>query len=284
MKKYELIEDTKTIEVDNVIHVLHRIRATRDFTLAIDMEVHVGDLGGWIEHEDNLSHDNSAWVLDESLVFGEARVFDDAVVCLGARVFGEAEVFNEAQVCGKVEIYDNARIYDKAKVFDNAKVYGFAQVHDEAIVSQSAKVYGKAEVFGNAFVGDDAQVSDSAWIYGMARVYGESHVCGTAWVHDVAKVYGKAHVEDSAWVNGHAEIGGDALVYQSSDYIVHKNSWSSWRWFTYTRSNKMWRVGCFYGTGKELIAKAYKDSELSGKCYEAVVRAQAAIDKALDEE
>ena len=34
----------------------------------------------------------------------------------------------------------------------------------------------------------------------------------------------------------------------------------------------MWKVGCFYGTGEELIAKAYKDSELSGKCYEASVR------------
>lgn len=34
----------------------------------------------------------------------------------------------------------------------------------------------------------------------------------------------------------------------------------------------MWKVGCFYGTGEELIKKAYKDSELSGKCYEAAVK------------
>ena len=34
----------------------------------------------------------------------------------------------------------------------------------------------------------------------------------------------------------------------------------------------MWKVGCFYGSGKELIEKAYKDSELSGKCYEATVK------------
>ena len=33
----------------------------------------------------------------------------------------------------------------------------------------------------------------------------------------------------------------------------------------------MWKVGCFYGTGEELIAKAYKDSELSGREYERVV-------------
>lgn len=34
----------------------------------------------------------------------------------------------------------------------------------------------------------------------------------------------------------------------------------------------MWLVGCFYGTGEGLIAKAYKDSELSGREYERVVK------------
>ena len=35
--------------------------------------------------------------------------------------------------------------------------------------------------------------------------------------------------------------------------------------------NDKWRVGCFFGTGEELIEKAYKDSKLSGDCYKAVV-------------
>ena len=34
----------------------------------------------------------------------------------------------------------------------------------------------------------------------------------------------------------------------------------------------MWSVGCFYGTGKELIEKSYEDSELSGREYERVVK------------
>ena len=42
----------------------------------------------------------------------------------------------------------------------------------------------------------------------------------------------------------------------------------------------MWRVGCFYGNGEELIKKAYADSELSGKCYEAIVRAVETIETA----
>ena len=38
------------------------------------------------------------------------------------------------------------------------------------------------------------------------------------------------------------------------------------------KSNNMWKVGCFYGTGKKLIAKAYEDSLISGQEYERVVR------------
>ena len=57
-----------------------------------------------------------------------------------------------------------------------------------------------------------------------------------------------------------------------SDYIVFKNWRSSGRYFTWTRNNNMWSVRCFFGTGEELIAKAYKDSELSGREYERVVR------------
>ena len=55
-------------------------------------------------------------------------------------------------------------------------------------------------------------------------------------------------------------------------YITFKNFWSSGRHFTWTRSNNTWSVGCFYGTGDELIKKAYKDSKKSGREYERVVR------------
>ena len=34
----------------------------------------------------------------------------------------------------------------------------------------------------------------------------------------------------------------------------------------------MWKVGCFYGTGEELIKKAYADSKESGIGYERIVK------------
>ena len=113
-----------------------------------------------------------------------------------------------------------------------------------------------------------------AWVCGDAEVY------DNAWVYDNARVYGGARVYGNAWVCDNARVCGDARVHDDEDYMVIKNTWSSGRWFTYTRSNKMWKVGCFYGSGEELIKKAYADSELSGKCYEAIVRAVETIEAA----
>ena len=220
MKKYELTNETKTLAGGTV---LHRIRALRDIPR---FGVKAGELGGFVEGENNLSQDGDAWV------YGDAEVSDNAKVYGKALVYGKAKVFGNAEVSGDAKVYGDAKVFGNACVYDNACVYG------------DAEVYGNAKVYGKAWV------SGKAWVYGNACVYGN------------AKVYGDAEVE-----NGH-------------DYFVAKNTWSSLRWFTYTRSNKKWAVGCFYGTGEELVAKAYKDSELSGRCYEAIVHAVETIEAA----
>ena len=157
-------------------------------------------------------------------------------------VLGDAEVYGNAKVCGDAKVYGNAKVCGDAMVFGNAKVYGNAKVFGDAMVFGNAKVYGNAEVYGNAKVCGDAEV------------YGNAEVCGDAEVY------------------GNAEVCGDAKVQSTRDYIVFKNFWSSGRHFTWTRSDNKWTVGCFYGTGEELIAKAYKDSQMKGREYERVVR------------
>ena len=112
------------------------------------------------------------------------------------------------------------------------------------------------------FIEDEHNLSHdgNSWVYGDACVYGDAMVYGDAWVYCGAMVY------------GNAMVFGDAKIENNSDYIVFKNWWSSGRYFTWTRSNDMWKVGCFSGTGDELIKKAYKDSELSGRQYERIVK------------
>lgn len=167
---------------------------------------------------------------------------------------------------GDAWVSDNAHVYGDACVFDNARVY------NNAFVSGYAQVYGNAFVYGNAWLYDNTRVCDYAWVADNARVYGDANVCDDSSVFGSACVYDNAHVYGDALVRGYACVCGDAEISNKSDYIVFQNWWSSGRYFTWTRSNNMWSVGCFYGTGEELIKKAYKDSELSGREYERVVR------------
>ena len=126
-------------------HILHQIIALKDFG-----DVKRGDIGGWIEVEDNLSHKDNAWVYDDAMVFG------NALVCDNTRVYGNALVYGNARVCGNAWVSENAR------------------VHGDALVCEDAWVYGHARVCGNALV------YDNAWVYGYAMVCGDAKVCGDA--------------------------------------------------------------------------------------------------------
>ena len=81
MKKFEFTGETKTISLFFRTATLHRIRAVAEFGL-----VKIGDLGGWIEKEENLSHEGKAWV------WGNAEVWGDAKVCGDAKVFSASHV------------------------------------------------------------------------------------------------------------------------------------------------------------------------------------------------
>ena len=167
---------------------------------------------------------------------------------------------------GDAWVSDNAHVYGNARVFDNSQVY------DNAFVSGYAQVYGDAFVYGNAWLYDNTRVCGYARVADNARVYGDANVCDDSSVFGSACVYDNARVYGDALVRGYACVCGDAEISNKSDYIVFQNWWSSGRYFTWTRSNNMWSVGCFYGTGEELIKKAYKDSELSGREYERIVK------------
>ena len=77
MKKYELTSETKVF----LGKTLYRIKALVQFG-----NVNAGDLGGWIEKEENLSQYGNAWVS------GNAEVYGNAEVSGNARVSGNAEV------------------------------------------------------------------------------------------------------------------------------------------------------------------------------------------------
>src|SRR5690606_31319726 len=123
--KYSLTKNTISV----FGRTLFQIKAEVSFGSVVK-----GELGGYIEKEENLSQDGDAWVYENARVFGNARIS------------GNARVYENAWV------YENARVYDDAKVCGNAKVSGNAKVYDNAWICGNAKVCGDAEVCGNAEV------------------------------------------------------------------------------------------------------------------------------------
>lgn len=99
MKKFELTADR--IEEKGV--TLHRIKALIDF-----WDVKAGELGGYVEKEENLSQYGNAWLSGKALVYGNAQVFGEA------RVYDNARIFGDAWVCGNAEVYDDARVCSNA--------------------------------------------------------------------------------------------------------------------------------------------------------------------------
>jgi len=86
MKNYKLTEET---QITHSGAVLFRIQALNSFN-----SVKLGDLGGWIEKENNLSGD--AWVSGDAIVSGNAKVYGNAKVSGDARVSDDAEVSGDA--------------------------------------------------------------------------------------------------------------------------------------------------------------------------------------------
>ena len=65
MKKFELTQEAKIY----LGKTLYRIKALISFG-----NVSAGDMGGWIEKEENLSQDGDAWVYGDAEVYGDAHI------------------------------------------------------------------------------------------------------------------------------------------------------------------------------------------------------------------
>ena len=115
MKKYKLTKNTK----DFFGTKLFQIEAIVSFG-----SITRGELGGYIEKEENLEQSGNAWVSGNACVYGDARVSGNAWVYGNACVYGDARVSGNAWVSGNACVYGNAQVYGNAWVSGNAFVSG----------------------------------------------------------------------------------------------------------------------------------------------------------------
>ena len=132
-KKYELIEDYFC--ADRSGFKVFRIRALRAFG-----DVKQGDLGGFIQSEENLSHDGNCWVSGEAWAYEEAQVFGDAWIHENARVFGKAQIFEHACISEYANVYDEAQVFGHARVSGEAEIFGKAKICGHVLICRKEKI------------------------------------------------------------------------------------------------------------------------------------------------
>lgn len=146
MKPAEKNTEQKKYEITDFTHPiypwLYRIRALT----SVNEHVEAGELGGYVQSEDNLCQQGSSWIYDravcceDAVVSGDARICDDVMVRGSALVTGDARMFEWACAEGNCcirsgEISRNARVAGEAVVSESADGYS-------PLIDGTSMVYG----------------------------------------------------------------------------------------------------------------------------------------------
>lgn len=115
--------------------------------------------GGWVQSKENLQYGGR--VLDDSIVSGNAKVSDGAVVKEYAYINGDAYIFCGAEVSGS------------SLVTGNAKVGGYAVVSGGSFVAGNAFIAGNTKVSGVSSLRGDFYSEDNAIIYNASLTTGK---------------------------------------------------------------------------------------------------------------
>lgn len=207
-KKYQLIKrdyiDIKhPTAIGNKVVRLYRILALKTFQNPQFGEIKEGEIGGYVQSEDNLSHDGTCWIAHTAKVFDTAIVKDDAIVQDNAGVFETAQVVTDSVIKGLARIRGSA-IVDSCKIGDKSDVLGSPKIFN-VTMHNSARIYGNATV-------SHTIMSDGAMIHGDAQVFKSvlkdiSEIRGNAVVHQ-GQYTGRSIITEGERINEtlHADV------------------------------------------------------------------------------
>lgn len=198
-------------DITNIKHPdfeAYRIRALNDIPGVVSQ----GELGGYVETGDQLSHAGICWVSGDAVLREWAIVKDHALVGGKAVISGRSVVEDQAIVGGTAylngaaRVSDFARVSNSTKITEHAQIGGSARIYGEAVVNGYTIVKGKAQIFGKALVGGNAAIR------GHARIFDHAVVVGDTTVSEHAQIFGYATVSGNALIRGYATVRDNAHI------------------------------------------------------------------------
>lgn len=251
-KNYELTNIVKRING----HVVYRIKCINEFKCQ-DKVIKVGQFGGFVESEDNLS--DNAWVDDDSVIYGDS------------------EVSGNAYICGNSRVYDSALVFDDAYICDNSEVYGNAWVFGKAYVSHESLIFGRARITGNVEIKRHVRIGGLCKIQDDVKFLKDEKNIVIDMNGDNEDVY-----KQKVGITSNVTIKGNAIIKTTDDFIIFHHFLYNNFDFIYTKSDKKWSVGDFYGDSAELLKKMRQDSDLNKKFFSLCVDAVKNNEKIID--
>ena len=168
MKKYELTDETKVY----MGKTLHRIRALIDIPNDFVI-VKTGELGGWVESENNLSHNGTCWVYDNGRAFEDAKIYQHGAVIDNGQVYDSGRVFGNGWVCDNGRVFGYGQVYGYGRVRGNGRLFGEGRVFGQGVIDG----YGKLSGYGKISSG---RVSNDLWEASPLYIAGSINECGMA--------------------------------------------------------------------------------------------------------
>ncbi len=143
--KWEFVEEDTQLLVSNIGPVIvTRIRALeRRYSDGVNDDVMVGDLGGYIERESNLSRRSLAWVANGACVYGNAKVCGDAILGKGAQLYGQAMLMDEVMVSGAARIGGTTQVRNSITIVGALVANGNTMIYGSGTLSAN---YGELDI------------------------------------------------------------------------------------------------------------------------------------------
>ena len=244
-EKFELVKkNTKIVYDSNGEEItLYQIRALRDFTCPFKLNpdgeildqtlVKKGELGGYVQKEENLSHEGGCWIFEDGEVRDNAVVKGYSCLSASAYVWGNAVLDGCTQMKGMVSIGGNST------------TNGYVCIHG------NSQIQGDSVLDGNIFLNGTVVVKD-------AKLTGDVHLCG------------QYHVSfDVNGQKGMAAYRTTESIYNSQNENLIKDG--SYEYIVASTVEDIWSHHVFRGTGEELIQFVEKNCPTSTEYYRNLV-------------
>ena len=237
-KKYEILTDEEnTIEFEG--RILHRIRALKDFGF-----VKIGEIGGYVQTEDNLSQYNKCWIYDD------AKCMDNARVCDNAKMFRDSKMYDNSKMFNNSRMYDNTKMFDNAKTYDNSTMFDKAEMHNNSAMLDNSTMYDNSQMFNNTEMHNNTEMYDNSVMYDNAGMYDCSQMFGNSQMRDYSKMCDESVMYNNAILKNNDKLYGkvNQPFKKLFQYICERRLLTA----ILTEENEiLYSVGCQTGIAKE---------------------------------